>query len=456
MKFFKKHLKGSTDMTEGSPYKLIFMFSIPLLIGNVFQQLYNMVDSIVVGNYVGEKALASVGTGFPIIFMLTSLFMGLGIGATIMISQYYGARDMKRIQDTVSTIYSALVVGSVPLTIIGIVISRPILLLMNVPDDGTLEMATTYMIVIFIGIICSIGFNINAGILQGLGDSRTSLLFLLIATIVNIVLDIVFTVFMNMGVFGVALATIIAQFVSWVYGIYYINKHYDFIKIQVFKFKFDKEIFAKTMKLGIPAGIQNALFSVGIMFMQTLVNSYGSSFMAGFNGANKLDTFTFMPIQSFSTAVTTYVGQNVGAQRTDRVKSGTRAAVLLSVGCCIVLGGIVYPLSGVLMRLFGSNPEMIASGVSYLHQVLPFYSILALSFIYSSVLRGAGESIIPLISSIISLWLARIPAAYILANYLGSDYIYYSYAIGWTLGLIISYTYYKIGKWKTKGIVVSS
>lgn len=453
MKFFKKHLKGSTDMTEGNPYKLIFMFSIPLLIGNVFQQLYNMVDSIIVGNYVSEKALAAVGTGFPIIFMLTSLFMGLGIGATIMISQYYGARDMEKIQETVSTIYTSVVIGSIPLTILGIFISKPILMLMNVPDDGTLKMATTYMIVIFIGVICTIGFNVNAGILQGLGDSRTSLLFLLIATIVNIVLDIVFTVFMNMGVFGVALATIIAQLVSWVYGIYYINKHYDFIKIRIFKFKFNKEIFAKTMKLGIPAGIQNALFSVGVMFMQTLVNSYGSSFMAGFNGANKLDTFTFMPIQSFSTAVTTYVGQNVGAQRIDRVKAGTRAAVLLSVGCCIVLGGIVYPLSGVLMRLFGQNPEMIASGVSYLHQVLPFYSILALSFIYSSVLRGAGESIVPLISSIISLWLARIPAAYMLAHYFGSDYIYYSYAIGWVLGLIISYTYYRIGKWKTKGII---
>lgn len=445
---------GVTDMTEGSPYRLIFMFSIPLLIGNVFQQLYNMVDSIVVGNYVGESALAAVGTGFPIIFMLSSLFMGIGIGATVMISQFYGARNFEKIKNTISTIYTALLVGSVPLTVLGIFISKPLLMLMNVPTEGgTLDMATTYMIVIFIGTICSLGFNVNAGILQGLGDSRTSLLFLLIATIVNIVLDIVFTVFFGMGVMGVALATIIAQFISWVFGIYYINKHYDFIHIRPFKFHFEKDLFKEAMKLGLPAGIQNALFSIGIMFMNSLVNSYGPTFMAGFNGANKIDSFAFMPIQSFTTAITTYVGQNVGAGRIDRVKHGTKAGLILSIGCSIAIGAILYPLSGVIMRMFGQSPAMISAGVSYLHQVLPFYSLLSISFIYSSVLRGAGESIIPMISSFISLWIARIPAAYLMAHFFGQDFIFYSYPIGWVFGIVIAYGYYRTGRWKNKSII---
>jgi len=440
-------------MTFGNPYKLILIFSIPLLIGNVFQQLYNMVDSIVVGNFVGEKALAAVGTGFPIIFMLSSLFIGVGLGATIIISQYYGAKDMENIENTINTVYTAMMIGSVPLTIIGIVFSGPLLRLMNVPDDGTLAMAKIYIIVIFAGMISNLGFNINSGILQGLGDSRTSLLFLLIATIVNIVLDLVFTIAFGWGVFGVAFATVIAQFCSWIFGIFYINKNYTFIHIQVFKFKFNKELFGKAMKLGIPSGLQQALFSIGIMIMQALVNSYGSSFIAGFNGANKIDTFAFMPIQSFATAITTYVGQNVGASQLERVKNGTKAGLVLSVTSSVVIGAAIYPLSTLLMRMFNQNPDVISSGVAYLHCVLPFYLLLALLFILNAVLRGAGEMTIPMVSTFVSLWLARVPVAYWIAGVWGKEYIYYSYAIGWLIGLIITFVYYKTGRWKNKSII---
>lgn len=438
----------ATNMTEGNAYKLILMFSLPMLLGNVFQQLYNMVDSIVVGNFVGEKALAAVGTGFPVIFMMSALFMGIGMGATVMISQYYGAGDQASIQKTISTIYTAILFGIIPLTVLGVFISRPLLILMKVPDDGTLDMAVTYMQIVFVGIIGALGFNINAGILQGLGDSKTSLLFLMVASVVNIVLDLVFTVGMNMGVAGVALATIIAQFTSWVFGIFYINRRYDFIRIQPFKFHFEKELFIEAMRLGIPAGIQQALFSIGMMVMQSLVNSYGSSFMAGFNGANKIDSFAFMPIQSFANAVTTYVGQNVGAGMMDRVKKGTRAGCVLSVGCSIIIGAGLYPFAGGLMRMFSPNPEVIAAGELYLHTVLPFYSLLALHFIFSSVLRGAGNAIVPLISSVIALWLARVPAAFLLANLFGRDSIYFSYMIGWFLGGSIAFIYYCTGRWK--------
>ena len=453
----KEKRTSSIDMTSGSPYRLIISFTLPMLLGNIFQQLYNMVDSIVVGNVIGDvigdQALAAVGTGFPIIYMLSSLFMGIGTGATVMISQYYGARDLEKVDHTINTIYMALLVGVVPLTLIGVFLSEPMLRLMQVPDDGTLEMAKTYMIIIFIGVIGNLGFNINAGILQGFGDSRTSLLFLMIATVMNIVLDLAFTIPIPMGVAGVALATIIAQIASWLFGVFYINRRYDFIRIRPRRSNFRKTLFVQAMRLGIPSGIQQALFSIGIMFMQSLVNSYGSTFMAGFNGANKIDTFAFLPVQSLSNALTTYTGQNIGAGNQHRVKEGLKASVIMSVVCCLVVGVLLYPTSAFMMRMFSQNPEVIDAGVAYLHGVLPFYFLLALSFMFNSVLRGAGDMLVPMISSFISLWLARLPAAYLLAYFFEKETIYYSYAIGWALGVIISGLYYATGKWKNKSIV---
>ncbi len=446
---------GVMDMTNGNPYRLILLFSIPLLIGNIFQQLYNMVDSVVVGNFINEKALAAVSTGFPVIFGLSSLFMGIGMGATIMISQFYGAKDFESIRHTIGTIYTTLLIGYIPLALLGVLCSDPLLRLMQVPDDGTLEMARTYMVVIFLGIIGMLGYNLNAGILQGFGDSRTSLIFLLIASIINTVLDLVFTLVFYMGVFGVALATILAQIVSWLFGVWYISKHYAFLNIRLFPLQFHKKIFAKAMKLGIPSGLQQVLFSVGIMTMQALVNSYGSDFMAGFSGANKIDSFAFMPIQSFATAVTTYVGQNVGAKRLDRVKAGTKAGVVLAVSFSIGIGFSLYPFGRFLMQMFNQKEAVIDAGQTYLNSVLPFYALLALMFIFNSVLRGAGEMIIPMISSFISLWIARVPTAYLLAHFYGKNAIYYSYAIGWTIGLLMAFLSYKRGKWKKKSVVNS-
>lgn len=296
---------GMTDMTQGRPARLIFFFALPLLVGNIFQQLYNMVDSIVVGRYVGTIALAAVGTGFPLIFMLSSLFMGLGIGATVMVAQYYGAQDHEKVRRTVDTIYTALVVGAIPLTVIGLLLTDPLLWLMNVPAD-TMADARTYVLIVFGGIVGTLGYNVNAGILQGLGDSRTPLLFLAIACVINIVLDLTFVIVFHMGVAGVAIATIIAQIFSWIFGIFYINRKYPMLQIHPFSFRFERQLFSQLIRLGIPAGIQQALFSLGIMTLQALVNRYGADFIAGFNGANKLDTFAFMPIQSFCTAVTTF------------------------------------------------------------------------------------------------------------------------------------------------------
>lgn len=439
-------------MTTGSPSKLLIAFSLPLLVGNIFQQLYNLVDSVVVGNYVGKTALAGVGTSFPIIFMSTSLFMGIGIGATIMIAQYYGAGDVDKVKKTVSTLYTAVMIGAIPLTLIFILLCEPLLKLMLVPAD-TYQEAYTYIFIIFLGMIASIGFNINSGILQGLGDSKTPLLFLAIACGINIVLDLVFVLVFSWGVAGVAIATVTAQFFSWVFGIFYINKKYPEIHINPFGFKFDRHLFGQAIRLGIPAGVQQAVFSLGIMVLQSLVNSFGSNFMAGFNGANKIDTFAFMPIQTFSIAVTTYVGQNIGAGRYDRVKQGARITLMLSIVCSFLIGALLMLTGPFFMRMFSPDAAVIQAGMAYLYRILPFSAILSVLFILNGVMRGAGEMIVPVITTVISLLIVRVPSAYLIAHLWGQDNIFFSYAIGWIFGAIISGSYYLSGRWKNKTVI---
>lgn len=437
-----------SDMTEGSPYRLLTKFSVPLLIGNVFQQLYNTVDSIVVGQFSGHKALAAVGNGFPFIMLLSSLFIGIGLGAMIIISQYAGAKQYDDLSRTVGTMYRVMMIGVIPFSILGIVVARPILLLMNVPNDGTLDLSVLYMQVIFAGLIGQMGYNMNAGLLQGMGDSVTSLIFLLIATGINIVLDILLGVTLGMGVLGVALATIIAQFVSWILGILYINRKYPYMKIDFRALVYDHEIFKRAMRLGIPSGIQQALFSLGIFVITGLVNAQGSVFAAGFNAANKIDTFVFMPLQSFTTAITTFTGQNLGAHKTDRLFKGAKAGFVLSIGTALGISLVIYPLSSWMMSLFTPDAEVVVAGVTYLHSVLPFYFILAALFSANGFLRGLNKTLFAMTSTFISLWLARVPAATLLVHYFGKDFLYYSYPIGWLIGFLVSFSYYRFGSWR--------
>ena len=310
-------------------------------------------------------------------------------------------------------------------------------------------MAQQYMLIIFAGMVASFGYNINAGILQGFGDSKSSLLFLAIATLINIVLDLLFVLAFNWGVPGVAIATIIAQAFSWIFGIIYMKRKYEVLNFP-FKFYFSTgKYFKKILKLSSPTGDTAALFSVGIMSLQSLVNGYGSDFMAGFNAANKIDTFAFMPIQSFSNAVTTFTGQNIGAGRLDRVHKGTVAAIAMSLFVSI-LALLVIPLGPFILKMFNSDPAVIDAGMIYLNNVMPLLLLLSIVFTLNAVIRGAGESIIPMIGSLVSIWVGRIPAAYYIAANFGKEYLFYSYGVGWLLWLLISGPYYLSGKWKAK------
>ena len=444
--------RGAIDMTCGSPTRLMVSFSLPLLAGNVLQQLYNMVDSIVVGNYVGSSALTAVGTGFPVIFLMASLFIGFAMGATVMIAQYVGAGDQDSAARTVDTLYSTLLLLILPLSLLGVVLTDPLLTLIRVPPEAFAQ-AKVYCIVVFAGGVGSLGYNVNAGIMQGLGDSRTPLLFLAVACVMNIILDLVFVLAFHLDVFGVALATVVAKICSWLFGIFYINRKYPFLHIRFFQMKLDRTLLRQVVRLGVPSAIQQCQFSVAILIMQALINGFGNDFAAGFSAANKIDSFAFMPIQSFSTAATTYVGQNMGAGRLDRVKQGTRSALLLSTVVCLAITAVVIPLRRPLLMLFNREPAVVAAGEAYLLRVLTPMFVLAAMFILSSVLRGAGATMVAMAASIVSQWGARVPAAYLLAYFLGPEELYWSYLIGWLLGLAICVPAYVRGRWKDKCVV---
>ena len=440
---------GLRNMTVGSPAGHIFYFALPLLLGSFLQQLYNMVDSWVVGNYAGDAALAAVGVGFPVIFMFTSLFMGLSSGGTVVIAQFYGAGRMDRVRDAVDTIYTTFVFSAIPVTLLALGLVKPVLLLMQVRADAWAE-AWLYLTVVSAGLIGTIGYNLNAGILGGLGNSRTTLLFLAIASIMNIALDLVFVLGCRMGVLGVALGTIISQAFSWLFGLAYINRRYPELAIRPFCRRFDRELFRQIMGIGLPAGIQMSLVALGAMAVMSKINSYGKEYTAAYNVGSKLDSLAFLPVQSLSNAVTSFVGQNTGARRPDRVRQGIRITVIASVVWSAVML-VLIPLGPTLVGFFSDTPAVIQSGTVYLKCIMPFYFLFSVMFCLNNAMRGAGDSLFPMLDVVFSLILVRVPAVYWFANHYGPDYMYYGVGVGWTVGFTLSVVYYLSGRWKRKG-----
>lgn len=440
------------DMTKGNEAKLIFYFALPMLVGNIFQQLYNTVDSIIVGKFLGKEALAAVGTSFPIIFLLVSLIMGITMGATILISQYFGAKDMEKVKKTIDTAYITLFIASIILTIIGLIIGGPVLKLMKVPPE-IFDQSKEYLDITFIGLIGMFGYNSMSAILRGLGDSKTPVFFLIVSSIINIVLDLLFILQFNMGVGGAAWATIISQGISFIWSVIYLNNNHKVFKLNIKTMAFDKEIFYQSVKLGLPGGIQQMVFSLGMMTMQGLINSFGGITMAAFAAASKIDSFASMPIMNFGAAISTFVGQNIGANKPERVKKGLMTTLLMSTIMSIGISAILVILGTPLVKLFTNDTKVVTEGLNYIYRVTPFYFVIGAMFIINGVVRGAGEAIFPMIASILSLWLIRIPVAYALSSSLGSNGIWWAIPIAWTFGFTVTVLYYRTGKWKNKAVV---
>ncbi len=442
--------KGLRNMTVGSPAGHLFAFALPLLLGSFLQQLYNMVDAWVVGKYVGDAALAAVGIGFPVLFMFSSLFMGLSSGGTVVISQFYGAGDLKRVRDTIDTVYTTFMLSILPITAAAVLLVKPMLFVLRV-KAGAYNEAWLYLTVVCAGLLGNIGYNLNSGILGGLGNTRTTLLFLCVSSILNIVLDLTFVIVCGWGVFGVAFATILAQAVSWLFGLFYINHKYPQLSIRPLCFHFDKELFREIMGIGLPAGIQMSLVALGSMLVMSKVNTFGEEFTAGYNVGVRLDQLAFLPIQSLANAATAFVGQNIGAEKPNRARQGIRVVVTSACIWALVMTAVLFVFSPQLVAEFSTTPAVIHGGTLYLRSIMPFYILFAVLFSLNNAMRGAGDSVFPMVNAILSLILLRIPAVYLLANHFGPDVMFVGYGVGWALGFILSIHHYLSGKWLRKG-----
>ena len=423
---------GIRNMTAGSPFRHILMFTLPLLAGNFLQQFYNMVDSWVVGNFVSDGALAAVGVGFPVIFLFTSLFSGIATGGTVVIAQSFGGGRPDRVRSAIDSLYTAFIRSILPITAAALLLVHPLMTVLRV-DPAAWAETRTYLLVVCAGLVGSIGYNLNAGILGGMGNSSTTLLFLAVSTILNIFLDLALVLAVPLGVLGVALGTVIAQLCSWLFGIWYINRRYPQLAIHPFNGIFDRKLFCEIIRIGLPSGIQMSLVALGAMGVLSKVNSYGKAFTAGFNVGNKLDTLSFLPVQSLAAAVISFVGQNMGASREDRVRQGVRITVTMAVVWTVLSSAFVVWLSVPLSRIFSPDPAVIAASARYLQCVMPPYVLFAILFVLNSAMRGAGDSLYPMVNVVASVILLRVPFLYLLANRFGPDAMYWSYGIGWGL-----------------------
>lgn len=441
------------DLTQGNETKAIVLFALPMLLGNIFQQFYNMVDSFVVGRFVGTAALAAVGTGFPIIFLMIALIMGVTMGSTVLVAQYFGAKEYAKVRATVDTAYVFLFWAGLALSVLGVAFTEPILRLLRVPADVFPE-ASVYLRIIFAGMLPSFGYNAVSAILRGLGDSKTPLYLLVVSTLVNIVLDLSFVVLFHWGVAGVAWATVIAQTASFAGAIVVLNRKNQFLRLKLKELSFDREVFGLSLKIGLPTGLQQTLVAAGMMALTRIVNGFGTTTMAAYAAASRLDSFASMPAMSLGAAATTFVGQNLGARKPERVKRGHLSAVLLGAAYSLLTAAAVIVFGRALMGIFSADAAVIAIGARYLFIVGLFYVLFSTMFITNGALRGAGAAMVPMFNTILALWVVRIPLALLFSGPLGmgSDGIWWSIPAGWAVGATMATAYYASGKWKGKTI----
>ncbi|MGM0406803.1 MAG: MATE family efflux transporter [Bacteroidota bacterium] len=440
------------DLTQGKESSLILKFALPMLVGNVFQQMYNVVDSIIVGNFIGKEALAAVGASFPIIFAFLSLIIGIASGSTIVISQYFGAKNIEKVKRTIDTLFIFLFFASILISIIAIIFSEDIFIFLKLPEE-IIPQATTYFNIFMAGVIVSFGFNGTSAVLRGLGDSKTPLYFLIISTFFNIGLDLLFVIVFKWGIAGVAIATLIAQGGAFITAIIYLNKNHKIIRFSFKNLIFDRDIFKKSIRIGLPTGIQQTFVALGMMALIGIVNTFGTNVIAAYSVATRINSLASLPAMNFAAALSTFVGQNLGAKKTGRVKAGFIATFKMSSIISLTVTAAVLLFGNYIMGLFTNDQEVIRIGKEYLMIVGSFYIVFSAMFAISGVMRGAGDTIIPMFTTLISLWVIRIPGALILSKHFGEKGIWWAIPIGWVIGLILAYIYYLTGNWKKKVVI---
>ena len=454
-----KRLFAPTDMTVGSPWKSIAIFTLPMLVGNIAQQLYSTVDSIVVGQEIGDNALAAVGSAAPVLNMLLALFIGISAGTNIMVSQYFGAKNREGLSYSIGNSITVTAAACLLLIAVASPLIRPALVLLKTPPS-IIDWCAEYLMVCLVGMAGMAYYNILSGVLRGLGDSISALIYLLVATVLNIGLDIFFVKVVGMGVGGVAVATVISQFVSSALCLIKLSRMRDCFDFGLRFLKPKKQYVKTIIRLGIPSGLTQAIFSSAMIIVQSLTNCFGEQFIAANVVTMRVDGFAMMPNFSFGTALTTYAGQNVGAGLYDRVTKGAKQGTLMAVGCSATITGVILIFGKNLMRVFSETDELVEMSY-YLMTILAVgYIAVAVTQSLSGIMRGAGDTMTPMWISLITTVAIRVPIAYGISYltrtaelpYGRSECIQISLLSSWVIGAILTAIFYAAGRWKKKAI----
>jgi len=436
-------------LTEGKISEKIILFALPIFLGNLFQQLYNVVDSLVVGNVLGKEALAAVSSTGSLIFLIIGFINGIFVGASVIIARYFGAEDKENLSTAVHTTTAFGFIAGIIITIIGVGFTPWFLKLMKTPDD-VFANAVTYLRIYFAGGIGIVMYNACMGIFQAIGDSKRPLYYLIIAAITNVVLDILFVAVYGFGIEGAAIATVISQIVSATLAFVKLTKIDDCYRIYIRQIKIDFDMLKSLMKMGVPTGIQNSVIALANVIVQSNINKFGSVAMAGSGSYSKLEGFSFLPITSFSVALTTFIGQNLGAKQYERAKKGARFGVVAGVSLAEIIGIIIWIFAPTLIGFFSSEPEVIKYGVMHGRTTSLFYFLLATSHCLAGILRGAGKTDIPMYVMLISWCIIRISYITIMVNLIPDiRVIYWAYPLTWSISSIIFLIYYKKTNWTT-------
>lgn len=445
-------MKKSTVMTEGSIWKKILFFSIPLILGNLFQQLYNTVDSIIVGNYIGSEALAAVGSSGSLINLLIGFCIGASAGAGVVIAQFYGAQDREGVRKAVHTTIAIAIAAGAVLTVVGIVATPILLKAMGTPQE-VFDQASIYLKVYFGGILFSVVYNMSAGILNAVGNSKRSLVYLMIAATSNIFLDLLFVVVLKMGIVGATIATDISQLLSCIFIILFLVRSEDVYRVKLKDIRCYDNLLGKILKIGLPTGVQNIVISLSNVIVQSSVNSFGAVAMAGFAAYIKVDGFNILPVLSFSMAATTFVGQNVGAGRLDRVKKGMYVSVAMGIIYTVCTGILLLTFAPQVIGVFTQNGKVVEYGVYIMKFFCPFYWMLGILHILAGTIRGTGKTMQAMVVFLFSLCIFRVLwiwGAMSVSHKIGG--VMLGYPLSWLVGLVMILIYVWKGNWMPYGM----
>ena len=436
------------DMTEGSIIKQMILFALPLMAGNIFQMLYNTVDSVVVGQYVGKEALAAVNSTTMIINMLVFFFNGFSVGAGVLIARHFGARDYDRLHNAIETTMAMTFLFCLIFTIVGSLAVKPMLTVMSTPED-VLEDATTYLTIYFLGISGLLVYNMGSGILRSVGDTTRPLLFLILTSLLNIALDLLFVLGFRMGIAGVAWATILAQFISAVLTTLLLTRSKDIYQFTWKDMRIDGGVLREIFKVGLPAGIQSVITAFSNVFVQSYINFFGSSCMAGWGCYNKLDQFIMLPMSSMAMAATTFVSQNIGAKKMDRANKGTVTAILMSVGVTALIALVLVIWAEPSVRLFTQDESVIEFGVLFLQANTFFLLFNCVNHVLAGALRGRGDSRGPMIIMLLSFVAIRQVYLFVVTRFVANTpfLVGFGYPVGWVTCCAIEVSYFLI-KWR--------